>query len=259
METAQALVAVDVGNSRIKLGLFPRPLPDGMPEPSAWLSLEPDRSPADIDGWLPAKPSAYEWLVASVNRPAASRLLEYLAARGAAVRQLTAKDLPLEIAVRQPELVGIDRLVAAVAANRLRAPDRPAIIADVGTAITVDLVSAEGVFRGGAILPGIAISARALDQFTDLVPLVPVSELAEPQPPLGTSTAEAVRSGLYWGAIGAVRELARQLDDETTGAELFLTGGAAPAVARLLLDRQGQPARWVPHLVLGGIVLSAGH
>ena len=61
-----------------------------------------------------------------------------------------------------PDMVGIDRLVDAVAVNRLRDAKRSAAIVDVGTAITVDLVSANGAFLGGAILPGIAMAARAL-------------------------------------------------------------------------------------------------
>ena len=62
------------------------------------------------------------------------------------------------------------------------------MIVDVGTAITVDLVSADGAFLGGAILPGIQMSARALHEFTDLLPLVDVSDLTAPPPALGTAT-----------------------------------------------------------------------
>ena len=98
-------------------------------------------------------------------------------------------------------MAGIDRLVDAVAANRLRKSHRPAAIVDVGTAITVDLVAADGAFLGGSILPGIALSARALHEFTDLLPLVDVGELVEPPPALGTDTEAAMRSGLFWGAM----------------------------------------------------------
>ena len=85
---------------------------------------------------------------------------------------LAAGDLPLEVRLERPDMVGIDRLVDAVAVNRLRDAGRPAVIVDVGTAITVDLVSADGAFLGGAILPGIQMSARAMHEFTDLLPLV---------------------------------------------------------------------------------------
>ena len=115
--------------------------------------------------------------------------------------------MPIKVAVERPDWVGIDRLAGAVAANRLRDPKKAAIVVGVGTAITVDLLSADGVFRGGAILPGIAMSARALDEFTDLLPRSPADELAIQPPALGTSTMAAIQSGLYWGAVGAIREL----------------------------------------------------
>jgi type III pantothenate kinase len=114
-------------------------------------------------------------------------------------------------------MVGIDRLLDAVAANRLRHPAAPAVVVDVGTAITVDLVAADGSFQGGAILPGIAMSARALHAFTDLLPLVDVRELSSPPPPLGTSTVAALQSGLFWGAVGAIRQLLEILPGQSPG------------------------------------------
>ena len=130
-------------------------------------------------------------------------------------------------------MVGIDRLLNAVGANRLRSAHTPAVVVDLGTAITVDLVGPQGDFLGGAILPGIGTSARALYEFTDLLPLLDMHALAEPPPPLGTATTEALRSGLYWGAVGGVRELITRLGEagEIDAADPFLAGGTAPAVA----------------------------
>ena len=91
------------------------------------------------------------------------------------------------------------------------------MIVDVGTAITVDLVSADGAFLGGSILPGIQMAARALHHFTDLLPLVNVSDLSTPPPPLGTSTESAMQAGLFWGAVGAIRQLIDQLCKAATG------------------------------------------
>ena len=72
------------------------------------------------------------------------------------------------------------------------------------------------------------LAARALHEFTDLLPLVPLGELTEPPAALGTSTVTAIRSGLYWGAVGGVRELAEQLSaGHSPPPELFLTGGPA--------------------------------
>ena len=168
---------------------------------------------------------------------------------------LSAADLPLAVRLDRPDMVGIDRLVDAVAVNRLR-DGRAAVIVDVGTAITVDLVAADGAFLGGSILPGLEMSARALHEFTDLLPFVDVSELSEPPPPLGTKTEEAMRSGLFWGTVGAIRQLVEELGREAGNhPQVFLTGGAGAAVAELLVP----DAQFVPHLTLAGIALSITH
>ena len=283
-------IAADVGNARIKLGLFEQqagggsPLADlpgdglapigsapvSLPEPLRTLSLVEEKSPHgaapsfrfdQIEAWLTdVSDDLASWCVASVNRPAATQLIEWLRGHRPSdrVALLATDDLPLSVRLPRPDMVGIDRLVDALAANRLRRPARAAAIVDVGSAITVDLVSADGVFQGGAILPGINMSARALHHFTDLLPLVDMSDLGTPPPPVGIDTASAIRSGLYWGAVGAVRQLVEQLHQTATGAshsrpQVFLTGGAGATVADLL----GGDARFVPNLTLSGIALAA--
>ena len=252
------LVAADVGNHRIKLGLLETDSGDRPPEPSRWLAIAEDDLELDrITEWLSATAlEAVSWWIASVNRPTATRLIDWLrsARPEDRVTLLAAGDLPLEVALERPDMVGIDRLLDAVAANHLRRPDHPAIIVDLGSAITVDLVSPQGAFLGGVIMPGIAMSARALHEFTDLLPEIEMSELTAPLPPLGTSTVPAMRAGLFWGAVGAIRQLIDLLGDQVTGdPEIFLSGGAGPAVAELL----GHSVRHVPHLTLAGIALTA--
>ena len=252
------LIAVDIGNSRIKLGEFDRPPQSGrLPEPNRTLLLDTaDWAPMEIALWLaPTSPAAINWLLATVNHPASARLGKWLAHEGGnkTFRKLTHRDLPLTVDIAAPQAVGIDRLLGAVAANFLRRPELPALIIDLGSAITVDLVSENGTFRGGAILPGIGMGARALAEFTDLLPLVDMTGLEEPPEVLGTLTTGAISSGLYWGALGAIRELIGRL---SAGLEkepqVFLTGNAAPEMARLI-DEQ---VCFEPHLVLAGIVLA---
>jgi len=255
------LIAVDVGNNRLKLGRFERGSGDPLPEPSAAIQLADEGADLDrLGDWLARSPADMAaWWIASVNRPATTRLVDWLRLHRpeAPITLLAAVDLPLEVAVERPDMVGIDRLLDALAANRLRRPGRPAVVVDVGSAITVDLVSPQGVFLGGAILPGIAMSARAMHTFTDLLPLIGMSELAAPPPPVGTATEPAMRSGLFWGAVGAIRQLVERMGAEVSSAgiqpEVFITGGAGPAVAELI----GPHARHVPHLTLAGIALAA--
>ena len=157
------------------------------------------------------------WLVGSVHRGAVELLTTTIAAWTKKldvdwpIHQISYRDLRMEIRVDEPARVGIDRLLAAVAANRLRTPDRAAIVVDLGTAITVDLVEADGAFAGGAILPGIGMAGRALADQTDALPHVMLAHSVAPPSPLGKSTKAAIEAGLYWGAVGAVGELVSQL------------------------------------------------
>ncbi len=252
------LIAVDVGNHRTKFGSFPAGSADAVPEPRSTLALNNDDASLDgLAAWLEGElPEVNSWWIGSVNRPAATRLVDWLRRHAAQNRVvlLAAGDLPLEVALARPDHVGIDRLLDALAANHLRRQGRPAVVVDVGTAITVDLVSERGAFLGGAILPGLAMAARALHDFTDLLPLIDGCELALPPPALGDSTASALRSGLYWGAVGGIRQLVERLTGQPVDqAQVFLTGGAVPAVAELL----GKTACYVPHLTLAGIALAA--
>lgn len=252
MSPVPPLVAVDIGNQRLKFGLFSQSQ-EFLPTPTQTLAMTANEGFDALDSWIGPRTNL-SWWIGSVNRPSATVAIEWLRRHrpGEAITLLAAGDLPLKAAVERPDMVGIDRLLDALAVNRLRSPDRAAIVVDIGSAITVDLVSADGVFQGGAILPGIAMSARALHTFTDLLPLIDTADLDEPPPPVGKATVAAMQAGLYWGAVGAIRELASQFA-EGRPADLVVTGGAGPAVAGLL----GPAARHVPHLTLAGIALAA--
>lgn len=261
-------IAVDIGNSRMKLGRFVPAAEAASPEPVDSFDLPIAHATGEFDkerlaAWCDSHAAnEAEWLVASVHRAAAERLtaavgeLSKSMHRNWRLRTLTFRDVPLEIRVDAPERVGIDRLAAAVAADRLRRTDRAAIVVDAGSAITVDLIDERGAFCGGAILPGIAMSARALEEQTDALPRVPLDHLTHPPSALGKSTVAAIEAGLYWGAVGAVRELIHRLAAPLSlPPDVFLTGGASPDVAKVLAESETWPVRCMPHLVLSGIVL----
>jgi type III pantothenate kinase len=274
------LAAIDIGNTRVKFGLFIEQCSGrGLPVPARTLELPADPFEAErLNSWLSAAgvadAGACEWRIASVNRRPCERLVAWLkdckvgpantatgakasgeTTWGASYWLLKYSDLPLAVSLPEPERVGIDRLLGAVAVNRLRTPNRGAVVIDVGSAITVDLVAAAGAFLGGAILPGIGMSAKAMHKFTDLLPMIAIDELGESPESLGTSTVAAMRSGLYWGSIGAMKELIARLTESLTkdaaNPEIFLTGGAAPLVAKYL----DPDATYHPHLILGGMAI----
>ena len=135
------------------------------------------------------------------------------------------RDLPLPIDTNlpEPQSVGTDRLCAAVAAfDRL---GTGCVVADFGSAVTVDCVSDDGVFLGGAILPGLAMSARALAAETAQLPLV---ELTAPEGIFGKNTRQAILTGLIGGMCGAVRGLVESYASQLGHWPLAIaTGGDA--------------------------------
>jgi type III pantothenate kinase len=150
----------------------------------------------------------------------------------------------------------MDRLVGAVAADRLRNKDRVAIVVDMGTATKVGLLTEVGAFVGGAILPGLAMSARALEEQTDALPHVDVERWQQPPLPLGKSTVPAIEAGVFWGAVGAVRELIKQfLHNLTPPPDVFVSGGSSQLVAEILAKDASLAVRYMPHLVLSGVAI----
>jgi type III pantothenate kinase len=145
-------------------------------------------------------------------------------------------DLGLEIRTRSPEDVGADRLVNAVAGYA--GHGGPLLIIDFGTATTVDAVSRDGAYLGGAIAPGIGISMEALVARTAKLPRI---EMARPKNPIGDSTVEAMRSGQYYATLGAIKELCAAL-----GAELKRRDGRQPQVLAT-----GGLSYWLPAGELG--------
>lgn len=246
-------VVVDVGNTRMKWGRCA----GGRVAEMAALPLDrPAEWAQQLSVWGLTGPLL--WAVASVNPPAAGRFREWAEANSDEVTQLRDhRDLPIRVDVDEPEKVGIDRLLGAVAAKAMVPPGTPAITVDVGTAVTVNLVDADGVFRGGAIFPGPRLMGRALHEHTAKLPLIdPTSQpLGEPFPP--KNTAAAIRWGIDAALIGGVNT-ALALLAETCPARplLYLTGGACH-----LLDGCGFPAaaeqRVVPTLNLEGVRIAA--
>lgn len=155
----------------------------------------------------------------------------------------------LSVAYRNPLEVGADRIANAVAAVR-RHPGRDCVIADFGTATTVDVVTAERKYLGGAIAPGMRISMEALEQRTARLPSV---EIDRPAAACGRTTVESIQSGLYWGHVGMVRELIAQIRRECLPAAgqppvLLATGGFSSLFADAgLFDAV------LPDLVLEGL------
>ena len=212
------ILIADVGNTRIKLavvedhGLDPRGERLRLPSLTRRLDLA-SRSfrPENLVEWLRAVAAGPATVfVASVHATAAARfeatIAEVSATRRHAIRQrrVTHADLPIGVLLEEPHRVGIDRLAGAAAAAFLKRPGRAAIVVDCGTALTVNMVSPDGAFVGGGILPGPALMTRALADGTSRLPEISAVELASPPAMPGRSTSEAIAAGIGWGIRGGV-------------------------------------------------------
>ncbi len=156
--------------------------------------------------------------------------------------------LPIPVAVENPQAVGIDRVCAAAAAHATL--EQACVVADFGTAITIDLVGDDGVFMGGTILPGLKLSAAALQEGTAALPHI---KIVEPSNPWGRDTVEAINNGIFYGAIGALREIVERYATEIgRWPPLVVTGGASDLIAKHaeFVDHV------VPDLTLRGIALA---
>src|SRR3974390_226514 len=248
------LLVIDVGNTETVIGLVARDEADTVPpveegvgvgigtesDPASlrglthhWhLSTVPSRTPdehavlltqlLDLEGLDIA--TSVGGIAISSSVPQVTAGLRQMAARWfAAVPCIvlgpgTKSGMP--ILYDNPKEVGADRIADAVGAYDLYGG--PCIIVDMGTATTVEAVSAKGEYLGGAITPGVAISLEALYQQAAALRRV---ELIEPRSVIGRSTVESIEAGTPYGFAGLVDALARRFMEELGPSTVVATGG----------------------------------
>jgi type III pantothenate kinase len=244
------ILVIDAGNSRMKWALY---------GPHGWAA----------QGVVPnaelAKLALRDWQ----NLPRPTRAVGVnVAGEAARVRvegQLARWRLPIEWLTATAEAAGVvnlydrpaqlgaDRWASLVAARQrvigsgLFPP--PCVVVNAGTAITVDALDANGVFRGGLILPGLRLMLQALADNTAALKLPP-GEFQE----FPTSTPDALYSGAMQAVCGAIEQVRNTLQREDAGATCFLAGGAAREIAPHLSG----PVEVVDNLVLEGVLVLAG-
>lgn len=134
----------------------------------------------------------------------------------------------VRIIMDNPKEVGADRIVNAVAGHSMYSG--PLIIIDMGTATTLDAISAEGDYLGGAIAPGIKIAAEALFEHTAKLPHV---ELHRPKQVIGKNTITAMQSGIMFGYIGLIEGIVTRMKQEMGGnVKVIATGGLATIISK---------------------------
>ena len=197
-------LAIDVGNTQATLGLF-------------------DGSGSLVHGWRMATSHT------DTSDSLHARLWSYFAKDGLSLGCVDADGMPIEMA--QPQTVGADRIANAIAARRTYGD--PVIVVDFGTATNIDVVDQLGRYRGGAISPGLMLSAGALFSKAARLASIPVEA---PAHALGDTTETAIQSGLVIGAAaqaeGLVARIRSELGPGAERATVVGTGGLARTVSR---------------------------
>jgi type III pantothenate kinase len=231
-------VVVDVGNSRIKCGWCA----GGRVFETAVVAKDPREWQTS---WK--MPPGDSWLLSGVDRSVISAFGVWLRASGRQVTVIEShQQIPIRVNVPTPERVGHDRLFGAVAALR-RFPGRRLFVVDCGTAVTVNLVTADGTFHGGAILPGLGLMARSLHWNTAQLPLI---ELTGERRFACSDTAEAIRTGVFAAVVGAVDRFVADAKPD----HVVYTGGDGGLISERSTARSHA---YIAELTLEGVFITA--
>lgn len=209
-------LAIDIGNSRTKFGLFQgRELVKLVHIPNNELVL--NRSLL-----LDWKPSSI--IVSSVNKEAETELRLHELKIPIVYLNYKTK-LPIEIAYETPETLGKDRIAAVVGAKSL-AIGKNLLVIDAGTCITYDFLTSESVYLGGAISPGVQMRLGAMNNFTSQLPLIDWGGVKRPEN-VGRTTISSMLSGAVNGLIGEMNAFISDYKKQYPELKIVITGGDA--------------------------------
>jgi type III pantothenate kinase len=244
------VLALDVGNSRTKWGLC---------GPHGWVRLgatpNADIGALSLRDWHNLPRPARVVGVNVAGEAARVRVEAQLARWRVAPEWLTASDVACGVTNRyaRPAQLGADRWASLVGAwRRSAATDLfpPAcVVVNAGTAVTIDALDADGVFRGGLILPGMQLMLRTLADNTSGLKVPPGAFRQFPD-----NTADAIHSGAVQAICGAIDAMRHAIDSSAGRVRCYLAGGSAPEIGSHL----DPPVEVIDHLVLEGVLTLAG-
>ena len=178
-----------------------------------------------------------------INYP--ERLTDILAARSRFIKLTHNTHLPVKLKYNTPETLGKDRIAASVAGSHLY-PKRNVLIITAGTCITYDMVTADKEYLGGAIAPGISMRYKALNTFTDHLPLL---EMSDDIRLTGRSTEESIRSGVQVAVLEEMNGMINRFRQDYKDLIIILSGGDAKYFDKKLKNNIFA----VPNIVLTGL------
>ena len=225
-------IVVDIGNSRVKFALtVPLDEIDELDESriARLPADDPEAWESQLRHWGVTRVG--RWEVAGVHPARLAKLREWIATRGEGVHVVDHYDqIPLPLNVDVPDRVGLDRLLNALAVTDFLPKGTPAVVIDVGTAVTIDWLDEWHVFQGGAILPGPRLMFEVLHRETAKLPLVETHAVPSVELP-GKHTRDAMEAGVMAAQLGAAEYLVREYARTAVNPPwVILTGGALGAM-----------------------------
>lgn len=252
------LLAVDAGNTNIVFALF-----EGGEIRARWrIATDPRRTGDEYAVWLTQllamedlDRKAVETVIISTVVPRALHNLEVLSTKYFGVDPLIAGRAPVEwgmdLDVDEPQSLGADRAVNAIAAHALHPGDL--VVVDFGTASTFDWIDYHGAYKGGIIAPGINLSLDALVSAAAKLPRIAI-EAPATDSVIGRNTVDQMNIGIYWGYIAMIEGLVARMKAEIgRPAKVIATGGLA-----VLFERHTNVFDAIePDLTLRGLAMLA--
>lgn len=230
-------LAIDIGNTLVKIAVFDNGQLTG-------LKTNEGISVSDIQQFVQSYPDIKAAVIVSVKDFPAS-IEDYLRGNFRFLRFDSQTPIPLTSAYSTPETLGSDRLAAAIAAHSLM-PVNDVLVINAGTAITYDIITGDGTFRGGAISPGLMMRFKALHTFTGRLPLL---NIISDTPVIGQSTNESILSGVLYGTIAEMDGMIERYGLLFPGINAILSGGDNNYFDKRLKNKTFA----IPNLVLTGL------
>jgi type III pantothenate kinase len=230
-------LVIDIGNTRTKAGVFES---GELLETKVFQSTEK----SDLRVWVEQNQVEHA-IISIVGQAPDAQLMEWLYKSFNLLKLDWSTPLPFQNQYGTPKTLGKDR-IAAVAGAWNRFPGCNSLVIDAGTCITYDLITAEGIYPGGNISPGISMRFKALEAFTAGLPLIAAGHTAQLT---GNSTETAIRNGVQFGVLWEIESAICAFEAEWPELNVLLTGGDAVFFEKKLKNC----IFVVPNLVLEGL------
>ena len=205
-------ICVDIGNTNTKYGIFQK---------TQLVKVVKSVKPDTLSGILVR--GDYDHCIVSTVGNFPDNLKNQIPKNGKVLFFDHQTPIPVKLAYDTPETLGMDRLAAAIGAF-YQFPGKPVMVIDIGTCITYDFISAQGIYEGGAISPGVALRYKALHNYTARLPLIEgTSETAL----VGKDTEGSIRSGVMNGLLEEIKGMISRFSKKSQDLKVIITGGGA--------------------------------